>query len=674
MSGIVGIYRVEGRNVSRDELERMNSVLAHRGPDGGGVWCSGGVGLGHRMLHTTPESLGEVLPLFKPIADVAITADARIDNRQELIASLRLQTQPTGEITDSEIILAAYEKWGEGCPERLLGDFAFVIWDGRERRLFCARDPMGIKPLYYYHDARVFAFASEIKALLALSEVPRKLNEVKVGDYLVPVFNDQVSTYYENILRLPPAHSLTVVDGKLKTRQYWQLDPSRELRLGSDEEYVEAFRELFTDAVRCRMRSAFPVGSTLSGGLDSSSVACTASQLATANGQSPIHTFSAIFPTLAEEDPGIDERPFIDEVLAHGTFQPHYVHADRCRPLADVALCADEVLAAPNLYIHTLLFRGAQESGVRVLLTGFDGDVVVSYGYEYLEELARMGRWAEFAHEAQALADRRPGTSTLRYLQQYGLPHLAELARSWRWRAFAEQSGKVAAHFPVSRRGLLLHGIVQQLLYMPAKKVQQIFSFGAAAIAVSQLNFAINHEFAGRVRLVGRCNGRVVLFSLGGRGQHAMAIASGLEQYLLGLFDQATAALAVEQRYPMFDRRLLEFCLSLPFNQKLRNGLSRASLRRAMRNIIPPVIQWRLDKANVRAGIRSGLSKEREILDSVILRNSKSIEPYVDLPKLRDAYRRFLRNPSESSEVDLFTVYLPVSLALWLEQSGLSNN
>ena len=178
---------------------------------------------------------------------LALTADARIDNRPELLRTLRLGDS---DVPDSELILAAYEKWGEDLAAHLVGDFAFALWDGHARKLVCARDVMGIKPFYYYAGGEVFAFASEIKGLLAHPEVPRRLNETKVVDYLAPVFEDLEQTFYEGIYRLPPAQVLVVEEGRIRRRTYWELDASRELRLGSDEAYVEAFREVFTEALR----------------------------------------------------------------------------------------------------------------------------------------------------------------------------------------------------------------------------------------------------------------------------------------------------------------------------------------------------------------------------------------------------------------------------------------
>src|SRR2546425_624531 len=304
----------------------MLARLEHRGPDGTGAWREGPVALGHGMLHTTPESLREQQPLVGTRGDLVLAADARIDNRGELCSLLPAPS----DATDAELILAAYERWGEHCPEHLLGDFAFAIWDGRTERLFCARDHFGVKPLYYHHrPGRLFAFASEIKGLLALADIPRRLNETRVAAYLVPLFEDKEVTFYEEILRLPPAHRLTVNRDGARTERYWALDPGHELRLGSDEAYAEAFRELFTDAVRCRLRSAFPVGAMLSGGLDSSSIVCVARRLVAADGGARLHTISANF----DEPPQIAERRFLNAVVAQNGVRPHYLRGDPTTPL-----------------------------------------------------------------------------------------------------------------------------------------------------------------------------------------------------------------------------------------------------------------------------------------------------------------------------------------------------
>ena len=212
-------------------------MLAHRGPDGAGIWCEGGMELGHRLLWSTEESRHEHLPMASANGDLILTADARIDNREDLIHTLAVKDPPGESISDSSLILAAYERSGTRCPERLLGDFAFVLSDRPRQTLFCARDHFGVKPLYYhYHPGRLFACASEIKALFCLPEVGRHLNEVQVADYLAGMSEDKTSTFYRDIVRLPPAQSLTIDGQGMRLYRYWALDPSAELRLESDED------------------------------------------------------------------------------------------------------------------------------------------------------------------------------------------------------------------------------------------------------------------------------------------------------------------------------------------------------------------------------------------------------------------------------------------------------
>jgi len=184
VSAIFGLYWTAGRPAERDDLERMSLSLTHRGADGASVWTRGSVGLGHRPLRTTPESAEETQPLTGGSEQLILTADARLDNREELIRLLDLPRR-TGRVTDGELILGAYARWGEACVERLLGDFAFAVWDATRRALFCARDHAGIKPFCYRRWRDGFAFASEIGPLLQVFG-PSRLNEEKIADHARP--------------------------------------------------------------------------------------------------------------------------------------------------------------------------------------------------------------------------------------------------------------------------------------------------------------------------------------------------------------------------------------------------------------------------------------------------------------------------------------------------------
>ncbi len=637
MSAIAGIYLLDGGPVAPADLERMSERLAHRGPDGQNFWHKGPVGLLHRALWTTPESLRERLPLADETGDFVLTADARIDNRDELARVLGLAGP--GEDTDSRLILGAYREWGERCPERLLGDFAFAIWDARRQVLFCARDPMGVCSFYYHHSGNLFVFASEIKALHCLPQVPQVLNEVRVADHLVGLFEDRAITFYQDIFRLPAAHSLTIDHrGGIRLRRYWTLDPSREVRLRSDDEYAEAFRDLFTTAVRCRVRSAFPVGSTLSGGLDSSSVACTARAVLAAEGRQPLHTFSAIFPSLPEKVlPLIDERRYMSAVLDMGGFAPHYVHADRLSPLADINSVLrhmDEAFLAPNLYMHWALYRAAQEHGVRVFLDGLDGDTTVSHGYGYLTELAATGRWLTLVREATALARKSHASYTpRRVIWEFGLRPLVPESIVQVWRR--------------------LRGRVR-----PPWGVDTI----------------INPTFARRIGLEERARALLRESSRPAhteKEKHRQGLTTGLYQHALELADKASAAFSVTARYPFFDRRLMEFCLALPPTQKLHQGQTRAILHWAMSSTLPPEVLSRFTKANLSPNFMFRLlDHDRPILDAAVADAPRIIGEYVDVALLRAAYRRYTEQNLQR-EQDALALYGVAILVLWLRASGL---
>ena len=457
MSGISGIYRINQHPIDPRNIHNMLGTLSHRGPDGSDIWCEGAIGLGHCMLLTTPESLTEQLPLVE--RELVITADARIDNREELLLALGRSKDLVEPISDSQIILASYEKWGEKCVSKLVGAFAFAIWDKAHQKLFCARDHMGIKPFYYFYQPdSFFAFASEIKALLCLSQVPKQLNEVRIGDYLALVIDDKITTSYKNILRLAPAHSMVFgssLDPVLHPQSYWALDPNVEIRLNSDEEYCAEFRRIFTEAVRCRLRSAFPLGSQLSGGLDSSSVTCVAKDLLSSLGTDTLHTISVIFDDVSE----CDERSFIQPVLEKGDLTPHYIYGDRSSPLSDIDTILpheDEAYLGPNHFYPWIANRTAKELGLRVVLDGFDGDTTVSHGTARLTELAQLGQWPELIQEVKAIAQQHQVPSH-RIIQQFGFPYLHTLLKQGNGIAFAKAVRLIHKTFGTSRRKLILN-------------------------------------------------------------------------------------------------------------------------------------------------------------------------------------------------------------------------
>lgn len=368
MSGIAGVVYADGRPVAPETLAAMRAALTHSTPDASAQWVNGAVGLAQVTLWTTPESRTESFPLIETSNNLALVADARLDNRDELIPLLGLGDRPASKVGDGQLLLAAYRAWGERCAEHLLGDFAFAIWDETQHTLYCARDHLGIRPFYYFGSPQFFVFGSEINALLTLPNVPRRVNEIRVAEFLrLTESSDRRGTFYADIFRLPPGAWMTVRDGHCRTQSYWSLDPTYELPPASDEENDEQFRELFFESVRCRLRSAYPVGTILSGGLDSAAVTCVADELLQSQSGSPLHTFSAYF---TGED-GHDERPFIEAIRAERPrLISHFMDGGHLDLNADdvkqIVLNQAEPFWYSFLFVLYGLYRMAATQGVRV--------------------------------------------------------------------------------------------------------------------------------------------------------------------------------------------------------------------------------------------------------------------------------------------------------------------
>jgi asparagine synthase (glutamine-hydrolysing) len=632
MSAIAGFWHLDGRPAQPGDLQRMLHRLSHRGPHGQGAWCRGATALGHRLLHTTPESLVEVLPLVGRGGGLALTADARIDNRQELLDTLPGPDSPARDAPDSELILAAYRVWGVRCVERLVGDFAFALWDDVQRHLFCARDHLGVKPFYYHHQpGRLFACATEIKGILALPEVPRRLNETRVADYLQWSLDDQEITFYEGILRLPPAHTLLVTRDRVTLQRYWALDPTREVRLGSDRAYAEAFRDVFAQAVRCRLRSAFPVGSSLSGGLDSSSIVCTARDLLRQQARPPLHTFSLVFDDLPE----CDESPFIDAVLDGGDLVPHRIRGDRLSPLEELdryLACEDSASWVFNMCLHWAMHRSAAEHSVRVFLDGLGGDEVVGHGSGRLPELVRSGRWLELA------------VSALRLGRHFGQPPIR----------------------------ILRHHAIRPLLPPAALKLWRVLRGRPPLAPGPAVRPLVAGALAARIRLEARLRALERAHPIApktARGSHYLGLVAGITSAGFESIDPVAAAFAIEPRYPFFDRRLVEFCLALPGEQKLGWGWTRLVLRHAMAGTLPEPVRRRGGKTDLSAQFNEGFLKfERERIEAVVHGGSPTIAPYVDMDVLRELYREYSTGRRrQNAEL----IWYPVMLAVWLEHTGL---
>ena len=379
MSGLCGVIHWDEKPVAASTLRAMACAAAHRGPDGIHYWQDGHAGLVHLALHITPESTRERQPLVSTQGDLVLTADARIDNRDELTNHLKgkghlRHDQPT----DADIILAAYRCWNEDCAEHLIGDFAFAIWDERRQQLYAARDPMAMRAFYYRTEPHRILFATEVKQILAAPGVPKELYEPMVAAYLNGRFTPLERTFYQGISQLAPAHALTVNQAGHRTWRYWDIDPKETIKYGSEQDYVAHFLEIFKEAVRCRLRSVKPVGIMLSGGMDSGSIAATAGWLLQ-RGEVTLPEFRA-YSWAFNELTQADERHISSKITDHYQLPVTQIEADHLWPLKnypDHGPDQDEPYIGVYQALLENTFAKAQSEGMRLLLSGDRGDLML---------------------------------------------------------------------------------------------------------------------------------------------------------------------------------------------------------------------------------------------------------------------------------------------------------
>ena len=696
MSGIIGIHRASDSQpelqVLEPVLKRMAATLPHRGPDGQEFWAEdgleggGGVALGHLALHATEEAHAESLPLRCEAVGLVLTSDARLDNRGELLQSLRPQLEqllgPSPAeplIGDSFLILAAYMRWKEDCARHLLGDFAFAIWDSKAREVFCARDHVGVKPFYYVHDSRsvehgggMFAFASEIKALLEVPGVDRKVDEERVAKYLMVAFDSFEDTAFENIRRLPPAHTLRLSARGLKIERYWDLKGVPMLRGLSDREYEQRFRDTLFEAVRCRMRAPegaegdSTLGGFLSGGLDSSAVMCVARDVERERAEPALlPVFSAVF----DKVPACDERPWIDAVLAGGGLKPHWICGEDRSPLMNLETVlwhTDEPALGPNLCSAWTHYRPAREAGVRVLLDGHGGDETVGYGLPRLSELVKSGAWREVWRELRLLESHgflEGGASASQIMRRsltHGLPPLRLALR-------------------------LTHGLARRasgLLNKGLNRGQNVARGQSAPEAERshekpQWKALLREEFAQRVGAEAmhlKAQASEPRNVDGDRKYNEKTLSGPLQALAFEELNKAAAASGVEARYPLWDKRLVELCLSMPPEQKLRDGWTRSILRRSLQGVLPREVQWRGSKVDFTPEAWHGMrAHDSERLRRLAEKQMPWSSQFVDVDEASRCARLIL-DSEESVPGPSPLVVRAAALECWLEmQHGLGH-
>ena len=662
MSAIFGLIHFDGHPIDPEVLRPALDVLAHRGPDGQGCWHEGSVLLAHWMLHTTPESLHEQQPLIAPEGDLVLVADARIDNRDELLAALGLRSTAERPVTDAELILAAYRRWGADCPDRLIGDFAFAVWDRQHRRLFAARDGMGVRPFYYFHDGRRFAFATLLPAVRLLPEVPQEIDEEMILKFLAREAGAKEQTFYTAIRRLPGGHAMQVDMRGGRVWFYWQPE-LEELRLRSKAEYAEAFRTAFEEAVRCRLRSTAPVGSQLSGGLDSSAVSCMAAFLLK---DQPLHTYSAIFPDLPEERRReMDERAYVEAVHRHySNIVPHFFRPEFVSPLVNletILMFYGQPFFASNYHLGWGLSQMACHDRVRVLLNGLDGDSVVSHGWQRLSQLFQEEAWEVFAQEIKAVTDHL-NTRPTGIVHRYVAPVLTGWGKRFRWGRLARAIWWLRQQYNLSAFELWrMYGLWPHIPEFAFRRWQQLR--GRSQTKLPQLSPKL-------AAWMQRNSHASVPAPASYAAMHFQGLTQGLWQSALEFGNVLDGLQGIESRMPFFDRRVIELNLRIPLSMKFRQGWPRYVMRVALEGILPPKVQWRATKSNIGFGFYQGLLNHERSRIEALLREPEHLDPFVAPEALRVLWHQAQLPPERNGEAD-FMLYLVLVLAVWLKQTHL---
>ncbi|MFP7473347.1 asparagine synthase-related protein [Niallia taxi] len=558
MSAIAGVYYLDKYPKSDNQIFKMMEMLDKYPADDIQVWQQDNISFGCHAQWNTPESVGEKLPCYDYQKQYAITADAIIDNRQELAVNLGLDKQQLKLLPDSMLILLAYDKWEEETPQYLIGDFAFMIWDGKRQKLFGARDFSGGRTLYYSHKKGEFAFCTLMEPLLTNKYISKELNEDWLSEYLAISgaidTTDASITPYRDVAQLPPAHSITVTKDSLRVRKYINLSAKSELFLGSDREYVEAFQSIFQEAVHARLRSKGLVGAQLSGGLDSGAVVSfAAKELKKKSSTQKLHTFSYIPPKdFKDFTPSYliaDETPYIQSTVKHvGGIQDHYLDfqgSNSYRTIDELL----EVLEMPYKFFENSfwlngIFQKAQEEKLSILLSGERGNLSISWGsaFDYYLRLFKQMRWLKLNNELTQHT-KRNGGSNFKKLSVIGREALRGRNRE-------------IENYPV----------------------------------------LINPDFASRTSIYEKLR----IKGMDRTGWYTSKVKDERSKHFEDEFQwNTTNSLATKlslkygvwKRDPTNDLRVIRFCLSIPESQFVNDGLDRALIRRSTKDYLPDKVR-----------------------------------------------------------------------------------
>lgn len=581
MTAIAGLLRLDGAPADQATLARMRDLLAPYGRDAQHMRIIGAAGFVRTLLRTTPEDAADAQPLEDADSGCVVLFDGRLDNRAELADALGLARAAIDGMADSALALRACLRWDTSAPARMDGDFALAMWQPRQGRLWLARSPLGRRPLFWYKQAAFFAFATMPKALLAIPGVPRAVCEKRLYSDLLLLPSAGPETLMRDVLRVEPGHILLLEGRDTRSWPFHRFDASRELRLSSDEEYVEAFREHLGRAVAVRLRASGRIASQLSSGFDSSTVTALAAARLAARGQGLL----AYTSVPSAEFKGADSRSqHGDETVGATALSRRFSNVEHllvrthgltaCDVLDTEIARLDRAPQNPSnaVWIGAIAAHAAQ-SGARVMLTGQAGNLTISYnGNRLLAHLLGQGRLTTWLREMRAARRRGHGWKKL-MVDSFGarIPDRA-------WNALRALRGHEAGfgYSPVHPRFL-----------------ERMAPLSGTGPSVRRLD-----------------------------GRRARIVA--LHRTDPGEFNAAANCHGLELRDPTADVRLVEFLLSVPEDQYARDGQDRWLLRRAMAGILPPEITEARTKGLQAADWYEALSPTLPVMRTLLERARQS--------------------------------------------------
>lgn len=667
MCGIAGVVNLTGKGIAISSLiSRMAFTLRHRGPDDEG-YLLGNTATGHYQLvggQDTPPEVFASRYLYSPrglISDISEKGKYNLALANRRLAIIDLSAaghQPmcneestvwvvhNGEIynfrelrrelhslghrfvsdTDTEVIVHAYEEWGSRCLHKFNGMWAFCLWDSKEQKLFCSRDRFGIKPFYYYFDGEQFLFASEIKALLQ-TNIPRQANERRIYDYLAfGIVDHTQETLFERIKQLRGGEylELSIRTGELSIRRYWAIDLDRKLSGLTHEEYTRRFYELLEDAVRLHLISDVPLGTCLSGGLDSSAIVCLVDKLMREQGMKIPggdlqKTFSARY-----EDLHHDEGYFIEQVVQKTQVDAHCIYPTGeglLEEMEKLIYHQDEPFGSTSIYAQWSVFKLAKLSGVKVTLDGQGGDELLAgyHGYygSFFAELFRTRQWPQLLQEIRS------------YAAIHGYSKVQALARTALWLLPEETQS-------------LFKSLLRRLREGPWLRRDFIRCV------------ARDHHL--QATLPGK--------SIFDNHLYIMLTATNLPS-LLRFEDRNSMAHSIESRVPFLDYRLVEFAFATPAEEKIHCGITKRMLRDALKEILPERIRTRTDKIGFSTPEDTWLrTTMKGFLTELIASERFRSRPYFDVRQVEKLFEAHIQGKRNVSN----TIWRIINLELWLRQ------